>query len=100
MDQPSLAIPWGQARFPFLDERVVSFLAALPLSALADLSLPPGRGDKLLLRKVGEAVGLCGAAAEVKRAIQFGTRIAKQSNRATFGSNRKGSGQAPLSLHP
>jgi hypothetical protein len=35
-------------------------------------------------------------AGQVKRAIQFGTRIAKQSNAQTFGSNRKGSGQARL----
>ncbi|EKX51578.1 hypothetical protein GUITHDRAFT_48895, partial [Guillardia theta CCMP2712] len=70
-----------EARFPFLDEEVVSFLSSLPLSAIADMSLPPGIGDKLLLRLVAERVGLRRGAQEVKRAIQFGTRIAKQSNR-------------------
>ncbi|KAJ1490751.1 asparagine synthase-domain-containing protein [Baffinella frigidus] len=79
-----------EARFPFLDETVVSFLASLPLASLADLSLPPGVGDKLLLRK--------GASVEVKRAIQFGTRIAKQSNIATFGSNRQARGDAAVQL--
>ena len=85
-----------EARFPFLDEKVVSFLAARPLHHIADLSLPPGVGDKMLLRSVAQRIGLASASREVKRAIQFGTRIAKQSNKATFGSNRKGTGEAML----
>lgn len=87
-----------EARFPFLDESVVSYLATLPLSLLADLSLPPGEGDKMLLREVAASLGLHGASCEVKRAIQFGTRIAKQSNKETFGSNRKASGTARVAV--
>ena len=39
-----------QARHPFLDERVVEALLALPLARVADLRLPPGAGDKRVLR--------------------------------------------------
>jgi hypothetical protein len=31
-----------EARFPYLDEGVVSYLATLPLSSVADLTLQPG----------------------------------------------------------
>ena len=31
-----------EARFPYLDEGVVSYLATLPLSSVADLTMPPG----------------------------------------------------------
>eukprot|EP00960_Hanusia_phi_P005038 145289-Hanusia_phi.AAC.2 len=40
------------ARFPFLDEEVVTFLSSPPLSSIADMALPPGIGGKLLLRLV------------------------------------------------
>ncbi|CAI5988917.1 unnamed protein product, partial [Closterium sp. NIES-65] len=41
-----------QPRFPFLDEGVMSALLALPLPRIANLHLPPGTGDKLILRQV------------------------------------------------
>jgi hypothetical protein len=85
-----------EARFPFLDECVVHLIKQMTLATIADLSLPPGVGDKLVLRLVAQKVGISGAARQVKRAIQFGTRIAKQSNKQTFGSNRKGSGEARI----
>jgi hypothetical protein len=43
-----------------------------------------------------EVLGLGHASTFEKRAIQFGTRIAKQTNVATFGSNRKANGKAQL----
>jgi len=85
-----------EARFPFLDENVVKLISGMELSTIADLSQPPGVGDKLVLRQVAQRVGISGAAKQVKRAIQFGTRIAKQSNIQTFGSNRKASGETRL----
>ena len=47
---------------------------------------------------MARSLGLSGVAGEVKRAIQFGTRIAKQSNVETFGSNRQARGDAAVSL--
>ena len=47
-----------------------------------------------VLRYVGGLLGLTGARVLVKRAIQFGSLVAKQSNTRFFGSNRQGSGSA------
>jgi len=81
-----------EARFPFLDEGVVAAVRALPLRRIVDLSLPPGIGDKKILRDVAKTLGLQTSSLLVKRAIQFGSRIAKHSNIQAFGSNRKGKG--------
>ena len=84
--------------FPFLDEQVVSFLKNLPLEIKADFTLPPGEGDKRLLRMVAKELGIDteGAAGFVKRAIQFGTRLAKHTNERKHGSNRKGGGEVSI----
>jgi asparagine synthetase B (glutamine-hydrolysing) len=39
-----------EARHPFLDEAFVGALLSLPLPLVADLALPPGTGDKMVLR--------------------------------------------------
>ncbi|KAK1268712.1 hypothetical protein QJS04_geneDACA006935 [Acorus gramineus] len=77
-----------QARFPFLDEDVINTLLEIPLWDIAELDQPVGRGDKKILREVAWLLGLKGAAVHPKRAIQFGSRIARESNRKNFGSNR------------
>ncbi|CAI5475539.1 unnamed protein product [Closterium sp. Yama58-4] len=60
-----------EPRFPFLDEGVMSALLALPLPLITHLHLPPGTGDKLILRQIARKLGLPGAAALPKRAIQI-----------------------------
>jgi asparagine synthetase B (glutamine-hydrolysing) len=77
-----------EARFPFLDEDVIKTLLDISLWEIADLDLPSGTGDKKILREVARMLGLHEAAVLPKRAIQFGSRIARESNRKNFGSNR------------
>ncbi|KAG8366451.1 hypothetical protein BUALT_Bualt17G0081400 [Buddleja alternifolia] len=77
-----------EARFPFLDEDVIRTLLDIPLWEIADLDQPSGVGDKKILREVARLLGLNEAAILPKRAIQFGSRIARESNRKNFGSNR------------
>jgi asparagine synthetase B (glutamine-hydrolysing) len=77
-----------ESRHPFLDEALLATVAAQPLTEVADLQRPAGQGDKAVLRGVAQRLGLVRAAGRVKRAIQFGTRIGKQSNVRDFGSNR------------
>lgn len=64
-------------RYPFLDEDVMAYLAALPLAEKMDLSLPRGVGEKHVLRELARRLGIPGCAGLPKRAIQFGSRIAK-----------------------
>jgi len=77
-----------EVRHPYLDERVMQVIRALPLSHSMDLALDPGVGDKRLLRIVCTQLGLISAARLRKRAIQFGTRIAQVSRAFAPGSNR------------
>ncbi|KAF0887664.1 hypothetical protein E2562_002364 [Oryza meyeriana var. granulata] len=77
-----------EARFPFLDENVIKILLEVPLWEIAKLDEPVGKGDKKILREVANLLGLKEAAVQPKRAIQFGSRIARESNRKNFGSNR------------
>jgi len=81
-----------ESRLPFLAEGVLAVLRTLPLAHCCNLTLPPGVGDKRLLRAAGRTLGLTASMTLQKRAIQFGTRIA---NRRLDGA-RKWDGTAPL----
>ncbi|CAA0828756.1 Asparagine synthase family protein [Striga hermonthica] len=87
-DDRCLADNAKEARFPFLDEDVIRTLLDIPLWEIADLDQPSGVGDKKVLREVARLLGLNVAACLPKRAIQFGSRIARESNKKNFGSNR------------
>jgi asparagine synthetase B (glutamine-hydrolysing) len=86
-----------EVRLPFLDEDVMALVASLPLPLLADLRLGHGIGDKRVLRAAARIAGLGPSTCLVKRAIQFGSRIAKHSNVHAFGSNRAAAGDAAIS---
>ena len=49
-DDRIIADTGREARHPFLDEQFIETLLGLPLPLIADLRLPPGTGDKQLLR--------------------------------------------------
>lgn len=69
----------------------MAYLHALPMPLKFSLTEPMGVGDKKILRYVArEVLGLTGAAALVKRAIQFGSRISREASAYTFGSHRAG----------
>ncbi len=64
------------------------FLSFVSLFTKVDFSLPRGIGEKLLLRQVASLLGCASAAKLPKRAIQFGSRIAKLSG--TCGGHEEG----------
>ena len=85
-----------EAWYPYIDEEVVSLLYSLNLLDLADLRLGQGEGDKRILRDASRLIGLKTCSALVKRAIQFGTKIAKVTNVTYHGSNRRGRGDEEI----
>ncbi|KAF5382945.1 hypothetical protein D9757_006339 [Collybiopsis confluens] len=66
-----------ETRHPFLSLDVVSFLANLPVQYKMDPRLPPGVGDKMLLRLASRKLGLLEASERKKRAMQFGSHSAR-----------------------
>lgn len=76
-----------ETRYPFLYYPLWAYLRSLPVSCITE-----GNGEKQLLRKIALDFGLEVSSKFKKRAIQFGTRLAKLSNVKCFGSNRKAKG--------
>lgn len=105
-DDRAISVNGKETRFPFLDREIQSFLA----KEISDLNSEDGQctyyawgeqrgqGDKRLLRQLSsECFGLNWASKFEKRAIHFGSKIAKQINVRKFGSNRKANGKAKYS---
>lgn len=78
-----------EARFPFLDERVIEFLDSIPVCVKCDPRLERGYGEKILLREVALLhLKLPSSSCLPKRAIQFGSRIAKLESGKEKGSQQ------------
>ncbi|WWD08959.1 hypothetical protein V865_007074 [Kwoniella europaea PYCC6329] len=71
------------ARYPYLSLSFISYLSSLPIHIKCDPRLGEGQGDKILLRKAVEILGLKRASGRVKRAMQFGTRSSKLGGSGT-----------------
>lgn len=66
-----------EIRYPFLDEKLISFLNIIPIRYKCNLKLDRGIGEKYLLRQACFKLGLSKERCRtLKRAIQFGSRIA------------------------
>ena len=76
-DDRCIADRGKEVRHPYLDEAVVNYLSQLPACVKTHPSGGRDVGDKLLLRQVAHRLGLADAARRAKRAIQFGSLIAK-----------------------
>ena len=78
-----------EVRFPFLDEQLVNYLRSVPIWYKADLRLGRGTGEKYLLRYIAcHNLSLFQSSKYPKRAIQFGSRIAKLENRKEKASDQ------------
>uniref|UniRef100_A0A5K4F1P8 Asparagine synthetase domain-containing protein n=1 Tax=Schistosoma mansoni TaxID=6183 RepID=A0A5K4F1P8_SCHMA len=74
-------------RLPYLDERIVNFLVKIPLEFKINPDLPKGQGEKFLLRQVALMLNLNYASKQPKRAMQFGSRVAKaEGSKRLIGS--------------
>lgn len=85
-----------ECRFPYLDEDVMAYLSELQVEMKCDMMRPLGEGDKLILRIIARTLGMHSCSTLVKRAIQFGSRIAKVSDVKRFGSGRQANGQTKI----
>ena len=85
-----------ELRFPYLDYDLMEFLSSISdMNQIVDFNRPRGEGEKYLLRNVAKTIsGFILSYKFEKRAIQFGTKIAHQTNVHKYGSNNKANGKA------
>lgn len=63
-------------KLPYLDQELVSYLNRLPVGLKMNLAEPLEVGPKKLIRELAQKNGLVTTCKRIKRALQFGTRIA------------------------
>jgi asparagine synthetase B (glutamine-hydrolysing) len=87
-----MSIHGKECRHPFLDEGLIELIGGMPLSVVVADRADEGWLNKWLLRHLAKCMGLRACVDMKKRAIQFGSRSAKLSNRKYFESNKKAEG--------
>lgn len=84
-----------ELRFPFFDVEFIDFLKGISdIKKITDFTLGRGIGEKKLLRNVAKSKGFHMGYMFEKRAIQFGTKLAHETNIKKYGSNNKANGKA------
>ena len=84
-----------ELRFPYFDLDLIKFLSSIKnLKYISNFELQRGIGEKCLLRNIGKLLGFEKCYMFEKRAIQFGTKLAHETNKKKYGSNRKANGKA------
>lgn len=81
-----------EVRFPFLSPLLVEESLKTELRFLTNFEAPKGVGDKIVLRQIARNLGLRAAEKFPKKAVQFGTGIAKMTNVQKYGSHKKAKG--------
>ncbi|CBY39086.1 unnamed protein product [Oikopleura dioica] len=74
-------------RMPFLDLDFIRFSSSIPILDRCDLTKGRGEGEKQLLRQLAAKKGLKIISSFEKRAIQFGSRIAKMEDKKVKGND-------------
>lgn len=74
-------------KLPYLDFEFVSYLNQLPIGLKMDLGQPLNSGPKKILRELAKKWGLSMTSQRVKRAMQFGTRIANLEDNREKGND-------------
>lgn len=74
-------------KLPYLDYDLVSYLNSLPVGLKFDLDKPQHLGPKQILRDLARDLGLHKTSQQVKRAMQFGIRIANLENSKEKGGD-------------
>lgn len=69
-------------RLPFIEENFVQLVRSLSPLEKCCMEFRNGIGDKLILRKIAHQQGFINCSRKLKRAIQFGTRIADKNKNA------------------
>ena len=84
-----------EIRFPYFDLDLIHFLSSVKkINYITNFNLKRGIGEKILLRNIGKKLGFNLSYMFEKRAIQFGTKLAHETNLKKYGSNRKANGKA------
>ena len=86
-DDRAVADHGKELRMPYLDEEVVAFLDSVPPWYKTNPLQSRDTGDKYLLREVAKVLSLSEVSMFAKRAIQFGSRIAKLENKKEKASD-------------